>query len=221
MTEQKDQAGNSGYFGKDYFSAGNYFHGYESYGGRGFWASVLRSIEKYVPDSKQRKFLDVGSAFGFLLKHELGFQNVSVFGVDISKYALIKSKSVASGAGLVEVNIDKSVLPFPNNTFECVTALDVAEHLHDFDGAVKDFARVLKSNGLLIIGTPVTDTWEGKIWDKYDQDKSHVSKPTREKLFNTLKQTGFEILESKYYFPLPWLKIPFPRTNMEVVARKI
>lgn len=220
---ERDRAGEESYFGQRYFSSANYFSGYEHYGGKGFWKSVLRSITKYLPDSensKQRNFLDIGSAFGDLLKHELSL-NAKVFGVDISSFALNKSQSVAPGAPLAKTDIDKSGLPFPDSTFDCVTALDVVEHTHNFLGTVKDMVRVLKQGGLFIIGTPITDTPEGKIWDILDRDESHVSKQTRSELKRILKDAGLEILESRYYFPLPRFKIPFPRTNMEIVARKI
>jgi SAM-dependent methyltransferase len=228
MSEKQDRAGDASYFNLNYFGGGNYWKGYENYGKRSFWASTLDAIHKHLPDVEHQHFLDfldIGSAYGFLLKHESEFksvfQNVSITGVDISRPALTMSKSVAPNAHIAEVNLDTEPLPFANRTFDCVTALDVAEHLHDFKGGIKEMVRVLKQGGLFIIGTPVTDTPEGKLWSKIDEDLSHVSKPTRNYLLDTLQESGLEILESNYYFPLPWRKIPFPRTNMEVVAKKV
>jgi SAM-dependent methyltransferase len=112
-------------------------------------------------------------------------------------------------------------LPFAEDSFNCITALDVIEHTADRPGTIKEISRVISTGGLLIVGAPVTDTTEGKIWGKYlDGDESHVSKPTRDEFFTDLENAGFEIKEFAYYFPLPFAKIPFPRTNMEIVAVK-
>lgn len=95
------------------------------------------------------------------------------------------------------------------------------EHTRNRRKTIEEISRVLKLDGITIIGTPVTDTWEGRIWGRYlDKDLSHVSKPTREELFADLEANGFEVMEFNYYFPIPIAKIPYPRTNMEVVAIK-
>ena len=45
------------------------------------------------------------------------------------------------------------------------------EHTRNRRKTIEEISRVLKLDGITIIGTPVTDTWEGRIWGRYlDKD---------------------------------------------------
>lgn len=204
-------------FNKGYFGADNYGvpGGYEAYDNSGFWENTLASIGKYLPDTENKTYLDLGCAFGYLLKRAPFAKRV---GVDLGEYPLRKAQQTDPGAGLVLADITS--LPFEAASFDCITALDVVEHTHNFGETVKEIGRTLKDDGIFVIGTPITDTPEGKIWGKLDRDKTHYSKPSRTELFESLEAAGLEVLECRPYFPLPSKKIKFPRTNMEVVARK-
>jgi len=213
------------FFGPRYFSSENYGvpRGYESYDNDGFWQTTLKAIEKYVKNPEDKTYLDLGCAFGHLLKR-VPFKKC--YGGDISWQALRHTqKAVAEkdrGSYTIETQLDAEfALPFKNESFDCVTALDVVEHTHNFIETIGEISRVMKTSGLLIVGTPITDTVEGKIWGKvFDWDKSHFNKPTREGLFNALEQAGFEVSEYHYYYPLPARKIAFPRTSMEIASIK-
>lgn len=206
-------------FDKRYFGENNYLFGYEKYGGIGLWKPTLAAINRYIYNSNiEPRVLDVGCAFGYLLKHLN--PNLRKFGLDISEYALSKAKQNDQSADFVGGNA--LYLPFADNAFHCVTALDVCEHIPDFLGSVRELARITKDNGIVIIGTPITDTLEGKIWGRlFDKDPTHVSKPSHKQLFSALDQAGLILLEQWYYFPLPWRELHFPRTNIKVVARKV
>jgi SAM-dependent methyltransferase len=247
--DKPDRAGDSDYFGSGYFEGktSNYVvpgveGGYNAYANRGFWADTIAKIKKYEPNLEGKKVFDLGSAYGYLLnwlKDEYKGQQVQFIGGDISLPALQRSRELAKVAasegdettpavGLVQLNVDEerkkegaSRLPFADGSLRVVTALDVVEHTHNFTGTISEIARVLEPGGLFVIGVPITDTLEGKVWKHLDKDSSHVSKPTREELMDALKTAGFTVLDSKYYFPLPGKKIPFPRTNMEVVCQKL
>lgn len=57
----------------------------------------------------------------------------------------------------------------------------------------------MKDGGVFIIGTPITDMAEDKVWGRvFDEDKSHFNKPTREGLFHYLENAGFEVSEYHY-----------------------
>ncbi|MBI2028898.1 methyltransferase domain-containing protein [Candidatus Gottesmanbacteria bacterium] len=206
-------------FGPKYFGTRNYFSGYDNYGGIGLWKSTVDAINRYVYNqNKEARVLDVGCAFGYLLKHLK--PNQHKFGLDISEYALSKAQQNTPSANLVQA--EALHLPYMSEAFDCVTALDVCEHIPDFAGSVKELARITKQDGIVIIGTPITDTFEGKVWGKYlDTDPTHVSKPSYKQLYSALDQAGLKILEQWYYFPLPWKELRFPRTNIKVVTRKI
>lgn len=213
------------FFGRRYFSKENYGipGGYESYDNDGFWQTTLKTIEKYVKNPEDKTYLDLGCAFGHLLKR-VPFKKC--YGGDISWEALRHTQKAVDkkdrGDYTMETQLDAEfTLPFEKDSFDCVTALDIVEHTHNFKETVSEIARTMKLFGLFVIGTPITDTIEGKVWGKvFDGDKSHFNKPTREGMFRALELTGFEVSEYHYYFPLPNRKIPFPRTNMEIASIK-
>src|SRR3989344_537589 len=213
MSEDKRFDGK--YFGVDNYGVPG---GYESYDNDGFWKDTLKAINNYIPDPTDKSYLDLGCAFGHLLKRVPFKKRV---GADISRYSLLKAQEkVPQPKGLIQLDADEG-LPFINDSFGCITALDVVEHTQNFGKTVGELARVLEMGGLLILGTPITDTPEARFWGKYlDHDRTHYSKPARKALFTYLERTGFEVKESRYYFPLPWVKLPLPRTNMEIVAVK-
>lgn len=213
------------FFDERYFSKENYGvpKGYMAYDNDGFWKSATSSMEKYGKDLKNNSYLDLGCAFGHLLKRS-PFTNI--YGADISRDPALKTAQQALKEKdkiyntLVQLDADDN-LPYASETFGCITALDIIEHTKNRAHTVQEISRVMKDGGLLIVGAPITDTPEGKFWGNYlDGDKSHVSKPTREEFFSDLENNGFEILEYRYYFPLTNTKIRIPRTNMEIVAIK-
>jgi 2-polyprenyl-3-methyl-5-hydroxy-6-metoxy-1,4-benzoquinol methylase len=54
------------------------------------------------------------------------------------------------------------VLPFPDATFDVVLSTEVIEHVPDPALAVKEFARVLKPGGHLVLSTP-NRFWQGPV----------------------------------------------------------
>jgi SAM-dependent methyltransferase len=229
-TEGRSGAGDPSFFNESYFGIGegkktsNYGPGgYREYRRIGFWRHTIDAIRRHVENPEDKRFLDVGCAFGYLIGYMSDFGEVC--GADISMPALSEAKKVVQqeSAGFVRVNLDNADLPFEENSFDCITALDVCEHTHDFGRSVQKIAKVAKPGGIIIVGTPITDTLEGKIWSRFlDRDASHVSVPsTRQLKEDHVQSAGLEILESRYYWPLPWFAIPFPRTNMKIVARKL
>jgi SAM-dependent methyltransferase len=226
ISENKNDGDNkSDFFGEKYFSEKNYGvpKGYRAYDNDGFWKSAVTSMEKYGKNLESENYLDLGCAFGYLLKRS-PFSNI--YGADISRDpALEVAKNELKKEGkpyntLVQLDANDN-LPYNSNVFGCVTALDIIEHTKDRAHTVQEIARVMKDDGLLIVGVPITDTPEGRFWGAFlDMDKSHVSKPSRAELFTDLENSGFEVLEYRYYFPLINAKIPIPKTSMEVVVQK-
>ena len=65
------------------------------------------------------RFLDVGCAFGLLLKEVLPFFN-ELYGFDISQFSIKKAKQKASETNLIILDLEKS-LPFPDELFDCMS----------------------------------------------------------------------------------------------------
>ena len=111
---------------------------------------ALSIIKKY---RKHGTFLDVGCAFGFLVKMA-SRKGYSATGCDISRYAVKQAQALFSELDFFEVNIEKRT-PFEDSSFDIVTALDTIEHCSDVHGALREIKRILKPQGLFLTSIPV------------------------------------------------------------------
>lgn len=104
--------------------------------------SFLRQIIR-DPKSEIRnpKILDVGCGTGANLEMLEKFGRAE--GVDVSDEALefCRAKGLKAHKGLAEK------LPFADESFDLVTALDVVEHLDDDVAGLREMRRVLRSGG--------------------------------------------------------------------------
>ena len=145
---------------------------------------------------KTHDILDVGSGSGWLVKmfQENGFQAV---GCDMSPLA-VKDSLVVQG--------DATSLPFPQNSFDLVTAISLIEHLpHPKEERfLHEVRRVLRSKGYFFLITPNFGTplrlVQGKGWHGY-KDPTHVQFYTRSSLIHLLRRHGFR--KSSAQLPLP------------------
>jgi ubiquinone/menaquinone biosynthesis C-methylase UbiE len=95
------------------------------------------------------RVLDIGSGAGtYFQLLKLNWPEVRYCGLDISPGML--QKHPAKG-GLLLGNAVK--LPFPDDSFDVVMANHMIYHLEDIDGALAEFRRVLKPDGVLMAAT--------------------------------------------------------------------
>lgn len=121
-----------------------------------------------------------------------------------------------------KINIAKKMLPFENNSFEVVVAVNVIEHVHDFENLLTEFKRILKSNGTIFITTYDVNF----ILHRILNDPTHVYEWT-EVEFTKLIDNKFKIIKSfKYgsffnFYPWNKLIVKFLKPELCVIARKI
>lgn len=78
----------------------------------------------------------------------------SVTGVDVSTEAIEHAKKRYSGDSLVFRAADCLELPFDDHAFDCIVSFETLEHLEDHDGLMREFRRVLKPGGFLLVSSP-------------------------------------------------------------------
>lgn len=59
-----------------------------------------------------------------------------------------------------------SLLPFPNNSFDWVLAMQVIEHVEEQEAFIDEIYRVLKPGGTCIIATPNSGSWSQKLFGR-------------------------------------------------------
>jgi 2-polyprenyl-6-hydroxyphenyl methylase/3-demethylubiquinone-9 3-methyltransferase len=115
-------------------------------------------LQMLPEDWQSKKLLDLGCGDGFTIR--LIKQDGDVSGIDIDPIAVNRAR--ARG---IEGRIGSaSSIPFPNESFDIVTSIEVLEHLEDPLSAVKEARRVLKPGGSLIVTTPIPSIPWNTIW---------------------------------------------------------
>ncbi|KAG5539088.1 hypothetical protein RHGRI_019592 [Rhododendron griersonianum] len=94
------------------------------------------------------RVLDVGCGIGGPLREIAQFSMTSVTGLNISEYQIIRAKALNRKVGLDKacdfVKADFMKMPFPDNGFDAVYALEATCHAADVVGSYKEIYRVLK-----------------------------------------------------------------------------
>jgi len=113
-------------------------------------------IECLEPDP-DAILLDIGCQTGRnteLLRARLGTSHA--YGIDYNHRTL--GDAAGHGFGVCVANADRP-LPFTDNSFSVVTAMDILEHLTDPRMLVQEIFRVLRPGGYTVIATPNLASW--------------------------------------------------------------
>lgn len=151
----------------------------------------------FKSSSTEQKVLDVGCGAGGNILFLKKFGRVT--GFDISEEAL----SFSSDKGFSELVLGRAEkVPFPDGSFDIVSALDCIEHIEDDDAALQEAYRVLKSGGTLLLTVPA-HKW---LWSRHDEALHHKRRYTQKELRRKIQDAGFALQEITHFVVLA---IPF------------
>ena len=180
-------------------------------GRRAILESFMERIRlSFVSRPSSLKILDVGCGTGANLEMLAQFGESE--GVDVSAEALefCKKKGLKVHSGLAEE------LPFEDQSFDVVTALDVIEHLDDDIAGLKEMNRVLKNDGQTLIFVPAF-MW---LWGVQDDISNHRIRYTRKEIVARLQSAGFEIERATYANITFFMPILLGRVLMKIIGIK-
>ena len=149
-------------------------------------AALIKSLGL---DHSQGRVLDIGGYDGFMLSQLDAPEKVSV---DIETIPVHDGINYCLGDGLK--------LPFRDESFDTIYALDVLEHVDDEESFAGELLRVLKPGGRLILTTPQRDIrifpsqLQGWVNRKWQHDKvPGYSESAVQTLFEVLKPTNARV----------------------------
>lgn len=164
--------------------------------GTHWWYAGIRKIyfnllNKFYSNLNGLMILDAGCGTGIMLDYFKKYG--SPIGIDISSNALYFSY-LRGHREIIRASVTE--LPFTDESFDLVSALSVIYHLQIKDDyqALKEFYRVLKKKGKIIIQVPAYNF----LKSEHDETVYTRHRYTKGELKIKLKQVGFKIEKITY-----------------------
>jgi SAM-dependent methyltransferase len=155
---------------------------------------TLQSIDKRLQNGNQAIILDAGCGTGGMMEVlEDKLPIAKLIGIDADRKAIDFTKQRNVGF-LARASVNH--LPFPPKSFDFVISLDVL-YMQGVDdaGAIKEFDRVLKSNGYLILNLPAFEFLRGR----HDRAIKTARRYTKQRIRELLVSAGFKIETLMYW----------------------
>jgi len=159
---------------------------------RHWWFRGRREAVRALVEQICRPYWRSAVRVGVLMRELRVMGYTSVIGIDVSAEAIAECHRRGTSEARL---MDAQKLDFPDAHFDLLTASDVLEHLADDEGALRDWHRVLKPGGALIIFVPAFRS----LWSGHDAANQHFRRYRVAELENKAAAAGF-VLERRSYW---------------------
>lgn len=171
------------------------------------------AISKLIQRVEGGNILDIGSADGTFSKVILDKSKADLLtGVDVLQTSVDwANRHWKKNKRLKFLVADAHKLPFKNDSFDAVFALEVLEHVHKPRGVLREIKRVLKRSGYAILLVPSESILFKIVWFLWHFSGRMVWKDTHlqsfrnDSLIRVTEQLGFKI-ETNHKFLLGMLQ---------------
>lgn len=141
--------------------------------------------------------LDIGCGKGGLLNYlsSIGYKNLH--GIDRDVISITEAKNASKTVNFCVGEAED--IPFADSTFDVVVLDQVLEHLHWPLNAVGEIYRVLKDDGIFVVGVPDVDRYDKHYFFEHYWFlmKGHIQHFGEESLGNLLSRKAFELKINK------------------------
>ncbi|MBI2934955.1 MAG: class I SAM-dependent methyltransferase [Chloroflexi bacterium] len=157
-----------------------------------WWAGKRQLISKMLERLGPRKasILDIGCGTGSNLRSWERHGNV--LGMDIASEALNFCRLKGNDRLLKG---DAAMLPFRSEAFDVIVALDILEHIEKDAHAVKEFFRVCRRGGHILLTVPALMM----LWSRHDVALHHKRRYARQQLVRLLESGGFQVEKMSFW----------------------
>ena len=163
-------------------------------------------------DFDDATILDVGCGTG------INFSILSRYGTAVSTDSAQDALSFSKERGvdkLVRSRVES--LPFANESFDLITALDVLEHIDDDLSALIELRRIMKNDGTIFITVPAY----GFLWSEHDEALHHRRRYAASELRNKLTRCGFRVQRISYYISTLFFPILMARFLQSIFKKSV
>lgn len=152
---------------------------------------------RLLKNEEKKNIVDLGCGTGLILGE---LNNLAMtFGVDFSTLALTFCKR----RGLEHlVCSDVNNLPFADEQFDLVFALDLLEHIEDDIHLMSEINRILKPNGTIMLTVPAHTS----LWSEHDEALHHYRRYSSQSFRKLITDAGF--IPLKYTYCISFTFIP-------------
>jgi ubiquinone/menaquinone biosynthesis C-methylase UbiE len=156
-------------------------------------------LDRLTEGVEHPRILDVGCGTGATMGFLEQFGEVT--GIDVSPLAVDYCRQ----QGRVRLCLaDGESLPFADESFHLVAALDLLEHLEHESKGLSEAWRVLKDGGHALLVVPAFDF----LWSDFDRFSGHYRRYSKEELRRAIEGSGFQVSRLSYFntilLPLVW-----------------
>jgi len=150
---------------------------------------IVSVVKKYASNEL---FFDIGGGNGFVSK---AIENAGIDGVLIEPghEAVLNAKKRNIKNVFCGTLSDLSEL---NGKISTIGTFDVIEHIQDDNKFINEVHSMLKQGGIFFATVPAYKF----LWSDEDTDAGHFRRYTRKSITQLLKNNGFEIIYSTYFF---------------------
>jgi SAM-dependent methyltransferase len=134
---------------------------------------------------------DIGSGPGVVSSYlsEMGIPCVAV-------EPSLGGVAASAERGVTSIVSDLESLHLPSQSVGMIGLFDVLEHIEDRQHLLAEIGRVLTPTGKLIIAVPALQV----LWSSADVSAGHFLRYSRRVMNRELKESGFQIQKSQYFF---------------------
>lgn len=129
------------------------------------YGEMLREAADSVASAPGSRILDAGCGTGNLSR-QLLLEGYQVSAVDSSPSMLARAVNKCPGVGFCRADLEKP-LQFETSSFDAVTCSNVLYTLREPEAAIREFRRILRPGGRLILTNPVPGCSPDKILQKH------------------------------------------------------
>ena len=159
-----------------------------------------RYLQQIQAMSSASKILDIGSGSGVLIQAALSGNFERIYGIEPSSW-LVKNSPVDIDNNRVKVFVGTFPETRPSCLVDCVTIMDVIEHVPNPKIFLEEIHHQLIPKGIVLLSTPDISSFTARVMGRkwWHFRPSHIFYFSKETIQDLLERVGFEILKVEYY----------------------